>query len=244
MDLPSLAAACRYDGSPSTVVTAVAIRAPWRPSRHRDPGPASDDPNGVVALVAAVVEDDQRHSRRERLDDGAVAAVGDDEIGLREHSAVRRGCHDGDVGRSTDLVGADGRPRGDESPHRKSAERIGDPLEALHVVLERRRHRDEHEWAFARGRVPCSVVGPDRVVEDRPHIAHAVGQLRREVEGRRGEHELAPRPTHLIPGVRDRVETVPGADRIHPLERIAVENSRDRGVGDLITKPPERTARR
>ena len=95
-----------------------ALRA--RRSRNRDARPSCGDAYGVVGLIAAVVQDDERHPRGERLDDGAVAAVRDDEVDVRQHEAVRCGCHDSDIRGRAEHLGLDRRPGRDETSNRKA----------------------------------------------------------------------------------------------------------------------------
>ena len=109
-----------------------ALRA--RRSPNCDAGPSCGDAYGVVGLIASVVQDDERHPRGECLDDGAVAAVRDDEVGVRQHQLVRCGCHDNDIRGRAERRGLDRRPGRDEPSNRHARERIGDALQAVDVI--------------------------------------------------------------------------------------------------------------
>ena len=91
---PRRSAACRNDGSSRSRRTAAATSRRRRGAAHGEPGAAGGDPGGVVGLVAPVVEDDHRHAGGEGAHDGAVAAVGDDDRGVRRGSASAGPRHD------------------------------------------------------------------------------------------------------------------------------------------------------
>jgi hypothetical protein len=187
------------------------------------------------------MQDHERLACGERLDDRAVAAVRDDDVGERQHVAMRRGCHDDHVLGRGNRLRRHGRPRRHEPAHRQAAECGGDPLQAVHVVLERRRHGDDHERRVARREAPVRGIRPRRIVEDRPDVPRVVGEGGREVEGRRREHELAAGGAHLLPERRDGIESVRRADPVEVAQRVPIDEGRARPAHSGVTGAPERT---
>ena len=136
----------RTPGSSSTRRTAAAIAAGSGRPLQRDAGPARRDPPGVVGLVAAVGQHDERHAGGEGAHDRAVTAVGDDRRGVRAgppsaarpaRRHVRRGASivAGSMAGPVVTIARTG------SVARASTMRCRQAT----LVLERRREGDEHE---------------------------------------------------------------------------------------------------
>ena len=209
-------------------------RDPWRgcAARYRNSSASGRDPGGVVRLIAAMMENDERQPRRERFDDGAVATMCDDETGLAEHLAVRGRVDHGDIRRCSNRVGPDCGPGCHQASHGKAPQRIHDPLQARHMILERRGHGDQDQRLVARGWGPGLVRRPRRVVQDRTHALEAA--LPPKTDG----HDS---PRWLIGHYRERAAVASGdpdeviasfgelthSHRLHDLAKALVE------VGDI-----------
>ena len=126
--------------------------------------------------------------------------------------------------------------------HGQGAEPVHDPLEAVALVLEGGGERDEHEGAVTRRRRPRRR-GPRRIVEDRADVPDVVGQRRREVERRRGEHEVSPGVVRLVEEVVDRREAEPGAQIVDPGHTL-VPHAPGHAVHRAVPSPTHRPARR
>jgi len=73
--------------------------ASWlRPGVESSTDVVRDDPGGVVGLVATQGKDQAGPPGCERLDDGAVSAMGDDEVYVRQDPCMGYGGNDADAG--------------------------------------------------------------------------------------------------------------------------------------------------
>ena len=166
-------------------------------------GPGAHHPGGVVGLVAAERRHDQRHPGGQRLDHGAVPAVGEHGRAVRQHVGVADPAADVHVGWSADRRRVHRRAGGHQPADREPAERVGRPLQQLLLVAHHGAAQADQDERAAVRIVPRPVVG----------VASPAGPAGCVVELRADVADVA---RHVTGG---EVETGAGADQ-DPVDRV------------------------
>ncbi len=159
------------------------------------------DPLGVVHLVPEQRQHDHRLAVVERLGDGVVPAVGDDQVDHRQDGRLRQEPLAGLVVVEHDLVGQ--RPLGHDDAVLRRRQEVDQPLHEPDVGRPERAERQVDQRAVTRsqvlGQLPARVRRPDRRVEAMPRRAERavapvvdLGRVAVQVQPRRFGHEGGP----------------------------------------------------
>ena len=159
-------------------------------------GPARLDARGVVALVAAHRDHQQRQAMEERAADSPVSALAHDERHLIHQGIMRRGGHHPHVLRLRQILHVDVRPCRHDDLDIDASDGADDPLDQPGLVLRAGAAGDQHAGTRRLGPGRDVGLGPDRLIQKRPHIAVVPRQSGcLEVEGRTDGQE---HPVHPI----------------------------------------------
>ena len=241
---PSRPAATAKSGSSSTRRTAAAIACSSRRPLQRDAGPAHRDAPGVVGLVAAVRQHDERHAGGQGAHDRAVTAVGHDGRGVAQHLRVRRGRHDRHAG----------------AARSSAAGSMAGPVVTIvctgSVAMASMMRCRQATWSWNVDDRATSTSGRPSVAglthgspahagssRTGAHVAGVRRHVAGEVEPGRRQHELAAGAVHLVEERPQRGEPVRRPQRVDvgdALVPLALRDRRDEAVTGPSAHPPGR----
>ncbi len=164
-----------------------------------------DDASGILILIAAHRHADNRHTRGERTNHGAMARMRVHCGRLPQQLAVRRRCAEVDVRRARNRCEVDGRSRRHDGANVELAKRTDDASQHIDLILEGRTETDQHEWTAVGGVERRSPrLRPRRIVQ----LGPGVDQLSRRIGGRKIERgacqdEMRGEPRQLIERMRE-----------------------------------------